>query len=91
MDCVSRVPLSVRPVRGIRHTVSAASSGTCCKTTRADRSVGKGTTPQTENAVAAQLTAQRAPKMASAQVRRRRGKISGEAFSRNVLKGALNQ
>lgn len=68
---VSRVPPSVRPVNGVPRTVSAASSSTCCRTTPAERSVWKGIIPQTENAVAARLTAQCAPKMASVQVRER--------------------
>lgn len=91
VEYVSHAPPSVRPVRGIPRTVSAASSTTCFRTTPADRSAWKGFTPQTENAIAVQLTAEHAPNMASAQVRKRRRQISGEALSRNVLKGDLIQ
>lgn len=86
MEYVGRVPPSVRPVSGIPPTVSAASGSTCCRTTPADRSVWKGITPPPENAIAARLSAEGAPKMASAPVRKRR-KISGEDLSRNVLTG----
>lgn len=90
MGYVGRVPPGVHPVSGIPRTVSAASGSTCCRATPAHRSVWKGITPQTENAIAARLSAEGAPKMASAQVRKRRRKISGEDLSRNVLKGDLN-
>lgn len=72
VEFVSRVLPSVRPVGGVPRTVSAASSSTCCRITPADRSVWMGFTPQEENVVAAKLTAECAPKMASAQVRKRR-------------------
>lgn len=79
MEYVSRVLLSVRPVGGVRRTVSAAPISTCCRTTPADCSVWMGFTLQEENAVAARLTAEGAPK-ASAQVRKRREKKKGQSF-----------